>query len=65
VQNNEDDANAYEYDENGMPMTKPEPKVEKTEKKEETKGSAKIKEIEKEINRLNQVDKDPFQQTPE
>jgi len=25
----EDDANAYEYDENGKPMTKPEPKSEK------------------------------------
>ena len=47
-------------------MAKPEPKPEVKEYKDETKGSMKIKQIENDINRLNQVDKDMLQkQTPE
>ena len=47
----EEDANAYEYDENGRPNEKPVVKEEK--QKEMTKGAADVKDIEKEISKLN------------
>ena len=47
----EEDANAYEYDEYGRPNEK---RVVKEEgQKEVTKGAAAVNDIEKEINRLN------------
>lgn len=47
----EEAANAYEYDENGRPTEKPAAKDEKP--REVTKGAAAVKDIEKEISRLN------------
>ena len=46
----EEDANAYEYDENGKPTEKP---AAKEEKPEMTKGAAAVNDIEKEVSRLN------------